>query len=74
MFGYPVSATFNIMSLIGFIGIAYRFEKQHKVDVLAVFIIVHVEFMTSHGGRCHEFNLIITNGLKPAAFFKQRKI
>ncbi|MBY0595757.1 PTS cellobiose transporter subunit IIC [Bacillus bingmayongensis] len=43
--GYPVSATFNIMSLIAVFGIAYRLGEQYKVDALAAGALSIVSFL-----------------------------
>jgi len=43
--GYPVSATFNIMSLIATFGIAYRLGEQYKVDALAAGALSLVSFL-----------------------------
>ncbi|MGG2017512.1 PTS cellobiose transporter subunit IIC [Bacillus sp. S10(2024)] len=43
--GYPVSATFNIMSLIASFGIAYRLAEQYKVDALASGALSLVSFL-----------------------------
>ncbi|MDM5190800.1 PTS cellobiose transporter subunit IIC [Bacillus sp. DX4.1] len=43
--GYPVSATFNIMSLIASFGIAYRLGEQYKVDALAAGTLSMVSFL-----------------------------
>ncbi|PGO23894.1 PTS system, cellobiose-specific IIC component [Bacillus cereus] len=43
--GYPVGATFNIMSLIAVFGIAYRLGEQYKVDALAAGALSLVSFL-----------------------------
>ncbi|MDM5157287.1 PTS cellobiose transporter subunit IIC [Bacillus sp. DX1.1] len=43
--GYPVNATFNIMSLIASFGIAYRLGEQYKVDALAAGALSMVSFL-----------------------------
>ncbi|RAN84514.1 PTS cellobiose transporter subunit IIC [Bacillus sp. SRB_331] len=43
--GYPVSATFNIMSLIATFGIAYRLGEYYKVDSLASGALSLVSFL-----------------------------
>ncbi|MGG0237364.1 PTS cellobiose transporter subunit IIC [Bacillus rhizoplanae] len=43
--GYPVSATFSIMSLIAAFGIAYRLAEQYKVDALAAGALSLVSFL-----------------------------
>ncbi|WP_242144881.1 MULTISPECIES: PTS cellobiose transporter subunit IIC [unclassified Bacillus cereus group] len=43
--GYPVGATFNIMSLIASFGIAYRLGEQYKVDALAAGTLSLVSFL-----------------------------
>ena len=43
--GYPVSATFNIMSLIATFGIAYRLGEYYKVDALAAGALSLVTFL-----------------------------
>ncbi|MEK4709644.1 PTS cellobiose transporter subunit IIC [Bacillus sp. FSL R10-2780] len=43
--GYPVSATFNIMSLIATFGIAYRLGGYYKVDALAAGALSLVTFL-----------------------------
>jgi PTS system cellobiose-specific IIC component len=43
--GYPVSATFNIMSLIATFGIAYRLGGYYKVDALASGALSLVTFL-----------------------------
>ena len=43
--GYPVRATFNIMSLIAVFGIAYRLGEHYKVDALASGALSLVTFL-----------------------------
>ncbi|MEI4829918.1 PTS cellobiose transporter subunit IIC [Bacillus sp. FJAT-53711] len=43
--GYPVSATFSIMSLIAAFGIAYRLAERYKVDALAAGALSLVSFL-----------------------------
>ncbi|MCM3735414.1 PTS cellobiose transporter subunit IIC [Bacillus cytotoxicus] len=70
--GYPVSATFNIMSLIAVFGIAYRLAEQYKVDALAsgalslVSFLLATPFQVSHIVEATKESIVV-EGVIPAA-------
>ncbi|HDX9578483.1 TPA: PTS cellobiose transporter subunit IIC [Bacillus pseudomycoides] len=70
--GYPVSATFNIMSLIAVFGIAYRLAEQYKVDALAsgalslVSFLLATPFQVPHIVEATKESIVV-EGVIPAA-------
>ena len=70
--GYPVSATFNIMSLIAAFGIAYRLAEHYKVDALAsgalslVSFLLATPFQVSHIVEATKESILV-EGVIPAA-------
>lgn len=54
---YPVRATFDIMSIFGCIGIAYRLAEKNKVDCLSSVALALMTFMilTPYKGFIYEY-------------------